>query len=353
MRLIALLFLLFSSPASAGDYVADAWGLVAADDFDEIRAAWAGHRVQAGSDAPEMQSPEAPDLVIVFAGPKSLVAGKDLGHVAAIALDRHGNLAEDGTPVLIRIGAETAQTTTRHGISDHIFDAPTRARELTIGAATDQRQSPRAMVRVVADLSSISPTLAKLDETLPYEAFIEISTVQLSDRFGNPIEDGTAIPIILSHEDGNHSLATATALRGLAQARFLSRDIEGRSYAAASLGPSVSEPESTAIALPRSLAEPNVSIEPFSSIEALHIRVGPFLTGDGHALVDGAQIAIHATDRRGKTHQVLDWTKDGYVSALLAIKTPEDIETLFVTSPLGRMDLGQRWTVSTGVEIIE
>ncbi len=353
MRLLALLLVLSSCPAVAGEFTADAFGLFRSAEANGPRGTWAGYRTSSRSGEPRHHAPGAPDRLLIVVGPKSLVAGKDKGHAIAILLDRHGNLVADGTPVDLRFGEDTVSVATRTGITDHLFMPRPMAREITFGASTGERQSPRAMVRVVPDLGSIAPELAEMPRDFPYEAFFEIPTGRLTDRFGNSADDGTAVFVRLDHENGLHSLATGTVSRGRAEARFLSRDIDGESRAVASLGANRSAPKNTVVTRPHPIAEPDVIIEPLPAIAALRITVGPLLTGDGHALGDGAHVLIDAADRNGGHHTAMGWTLEGYVSAMIPIAAPDDIGWLAITSPLGRMDLGRRWTVSTRLEMME
>lgn len=353
MRLLALLLAFSSCPAVAGEFAADAFGLFRTAEANGSRGTWAGYRTSSGSGGPRYHAPGAPDRLLIVVGPKSLVAGKDKGHAVAILLDRHGNLVADGTPVNLRIGEETVGVVTRTGIAEYLFLPRPIAREITCGASAGERQSPRAMVRVVPDIGSIVPELAEMPQDIPYEAFFEIPTGRLTDRFGNSADDGTAVSVRLDHEDGLHSLATTTVSRGRAETRFLSRDIGGASTAVASFGANSSALKNTVVRRPHPIAEPDVIVELLPAIAALRITVGPFLTGDGHALGDGARVLIDAADRNGGHHVAMGWTLDGYVSAMLPIAAPDDIEWLAITSPLGRMDLGRRWTVSTRLEIIE
>ena len=354
MRLLALILTLSSTPAWSGGFVADAFGLYSAADTRDGRELWAGtQRPTSEGRSASRRMPEGPDRILVFAGPKSLVAGSDDGHVVTVLLDRHGNLVADGTPVEMRIAEETASLRTLGGIADRLFQPPPSARELLIGATSGQRQSARAMVRVVADIGSVTPQLASLPGSFPYEAFMAIPTRHLKDRFGNEVTDGTAVSILLDHKDGSYSLATAAAARGQAEATFLSRDIWGQAATAALLGGNESGQGSVVIEMPRPMAEPGVALEPLPAIAALRFTVGPFLTGAGHVLGDGAAIRFEVSEHDGPVHEALDWTRDGYASAIVPIARPDMVEKLVIASPLGRMELGRRWTMSARLEVME
>ena len=86
----AVLMILAASPLRAQGTVSDAFGILPAAALSPERAAWAGLR---SGDAPQTVAPAPADTVLLFIGPKSLVAGAEDGHAVALAVDRHGNLA--------------------------------------------------------------------------------------------------------------------------------------------------------------------------------------------------------------------------------------------------------------------
>ena len=343
MRALALLACLAATPALAQEFRPDAFGLAPTGTGAGARAAWSGAGVPPGE----------VDRVLIIVGPKSLVAGKDEGHSVAILLDRAGNLVADGTPTALRVGDDTIAATTRAGIADHLFLPAPQARELLFGATAGLRQSPRTMVRVVADVGSIAPALSQEPRIIPDEVFFGLRTVPLVDKFGNAAEEGTAVTVRLGHADGTHSLATAPATDGDAEARFLSRDIAGALTAVAVVGANSAAPQAATIVAPAALAPPDVTVEILPSIHALRMVIGPFLTTAGYAIGDGSAVEVTATGPDGVAHRASGWTRDGTLSVMLPIAAPEDMRNLQVTSALGTVDLTDRWTLATRTEGME
>lgn len=137
----AILVLLVAAPVMGDTFVADAFGL-----HDPVKTAperrdWAGQR-----DKGDVIAPQEPDRLVIFAGPKSIVAGKDPGHVVAIVVDRFGNLVADGTPATVTVAGDLTPTTTTGGIADQLVTPRTRAEELFVGVTAGARQSPKAML---------------------------------------------------------------------------------------------------------------------------------------------------------------------------------------------------------------
>lgn len=351
MRHLLLIFALAAAPADAGTYTADAFGLVPGAGETDVRDAWSGLR--SDDDATSTVPPGSPERILIVVGPKSIVAGKDEGHAVALVVDRLGNPVADGTPVRFVIGTEIVDVLTRDGIADHLFQAPPLAQEIIVGASTADRQSTRAMVRVVPDIGSIRPELARTDVAVPHEAFFEVETSDLRDRYGNAAEDGTAVTVTLRHANGSHSQATAAASKGAASARFLSRDIAGATSVDAALGRNRSPAGALSIASPRPLGLPEAILTPLPDIDAMRFAIGPFMTDGGHALPDGAPVVIEVAGSDGRTHSVSTWMRDGYASAMLPVPDVTRIETLSVTSPLGRMELDGRLADAALLEVME
>lgn len=321
----AIALVLLTGPASADGFVSDAFGL-----FDP------------GRTAPERRDwSEAgpPDRLVIFAGPKSLVAGKDPGHVVAIVVDRSGNLVADGAPAKVTVAGEETATETRGGIADLLVAPRTRAGELYVGVSAGTRQSPKAMLGVTADLGSIHPEVAGPLSGVASDAEFEVASAPLADRFGNPVPDGTAVTTVLRHADGSYSLAQGIALQDRALARFIARDIPGPTEVTVTLGARGSAAVPTVVSAPEPEGTPALELEDMPEIAAFRLTLGPFLTKDGYALADGAKVSVTVVPETGAGVAGTAWVVDGEVSLLLPLAPATPIRRLTVTSPLGAMDL--------------
>lgn len=349
---LMLLMLAASSPSWAGQFVSDAFGLVpAAGSPDDRRSRWSGW---VGDDRTgSLRQPGEPDTVLFVLGPKSLVAGKDRGHAAAIVLDDAGNLVDDETTVTLTIDGKPVYAATRAGIADHLFLPAPRAGEILAGATVGGQQSSREMVRVVPDTGSLVPLLGTLPESVLAEAFFEIPTGRMTDRFGNLADDGVAVSILLDHGAVGHSLATATVIDGDAAVRFLSRDIGGQTRVVAWLGANASQPGTLGVELAEPLATPELIGEELPSIGSVRLTVGPFLTAYGYTLTDGANVTLHARSRSGRLEEAAGWVRDGHFVCLLPIPSLGDIEMVEVTTAMGRMELGPVKSGASGLEAME
>ncbi|MCU0826162.1 MAG: hypothetical protein MUE52_01850 [Tabrizicola sp.] len=328
-------------PAVADPLVSDAFGLFDPSRTAPERHAWAGWR-----ETGRPVAPDAPDVLVIFAGPKSMVAGKDPGHVVGIVLDRFGNLVADGTPALATVAGTPTPIVTRGGIAELLVSPQTLAGELPVGLGAGARQSPKAILGVTADIASIQP---RIEGPLPLaqaEAEFTFHTEPMTDRFGNPAPDGTALTSILRHANGSFSLAQTSALQNRALARFIARDIPGAATAVLTLGNRTSADLPLVIAAPRAVGFPVLEAIDLPRIAAVRLTVGPFLTSDGYALADGAQVVVEAGLPHGETVRETAWVVDGEATLLLPFPARTPVVRLSVISPLGPMDLTQAWTAA-------
>jgi hypothetical protein len=326
-------------PALAEPLVSDAFGLYDPATTTAERQDWAG--LTTGT-AAKVVAPGDPDELLIFAGPKSSVAGKDPSHVVAIVVDRFGNLVADGTPALVSVdGAPTAAQVTG-GIADLLLPPRTKAEDLFVGVTAGQRQSPQAMLSIVADIASIRPDLSD-PATITEDTAFDIRSAPLTDRYGNPIPQGTGASVLIKHADGSYSLASGLAIQDTALTRFIARDIPGPASMAMTLGAQTSAAKAIVIVPPTSAGPPALHLIPLPEIAAVRLRLGPFLTTAGYALPEGAQVTVRAalSDR----NQISDaaWIQDGEISLILPIATPASIVHLSLSSPLGPMDLTADW----------
>ncbi|MFM7442335.1 MAG: hypothetical protein ACKO2N_00265, partial [Tabrizicola sp.] len=174
--LIAALALL-ASPAVADPLVSDAFGLFDPGTSARERLDWAGWTSAVG-----LVPPQATDAVVIFAGPKSLVAGRDPGHVVGVAMDRHGNLVADGTSAKVAVAGAVTKTRTVGGIADLLVPPQTLAETQFVGVEVEHRQSPKAMLGITADIASLRPRLESPLPTAKLESELVIASAPLADR---------------------------------------------------------------------------------------------------------------------------------------------------------------------------
>ncbi len=331
LRLIIFLTLL-PVPAVAASTVSDAFGILPADALTRERAAWAGLRTGERSGS---VLPNSPESLFVFVGPKSLGAGKDEGHAVALALDRHGNLVADGLTVTFRLGnAEEDGKRTRNGISSVEFTPAPKAQTYAAGARIGDRQSPRALFRVTADLESARPELAQLPEA-DIETVVTVMTQDIADRFGNRVEDGVSLSMIIDHDDGTHSLTTPIVTDGRAKSDLLIRGMTSGGQIRTALAGNTA-PASPLIvkSLERETAT-DVVLWSVPELDALGMRVGPILTGSGHLLTDGSPVVVEVTTRAGTSARSEGWARDGVFETLLPISADLGPFDLAIETPLG------------------
>lgn len=334
------LALLLALPARAEPFLADAFGL-----YDP---ATAGDRAfWSGLSGAQNIAPGAPARVAIFAGPKSLVAGKDPGHVVAIILDRAGNLVADGTPATLTVAGSRLTVRTEAGIAHSLVRPGTRAGDLFIGVTAGDQQSPKAMLSVAADVGSIRPELAPAPRTPKAETVVELTSTPLSDRFGNPAPKGLGATLLLAHADGSHSLAFGQAFGDGLRVSFIARDISGPAEATFTLGPHASAPVPLTIIAPEPAGRPAILLEPLPDIAALRVTLGPFQTTEGYALTDGGPVSLTLGLQDGTSLGDTAFSQDGRVVFLLPLADPALATGVEVRSPLGLIDLTADWLAAS------
>lgn len=332
--------ILLAGPASAEALVSDAFGLYDPATSAPERRDWAGW-----TDGPTatVVAPQEPDRLVIFAGPKGLVAGKDPGHVVAIVVDRVGNMVADGTAASVTISGVSTATETTGGIADLLLQPRSKAEALFVGVTAGQRQSPQAMLSIVADIDSIRPGLAGPLSGVASDTAFEVRSAPLADQYGNPVPQGTGASVLLQHADGSYSLAQGLTLQDRALIRFISRDVPGLASATMIIGAHSSHPARVLVTAPAPAGLPAQELERLPEIGALRLTLGPFLTTDGYALSDGAEVTVTANLADGLQVSDRAWVQDGEISILLPIGDPSAVTRLSVLSPLGPMDLTAGW----------
>lgn len=331
---------LLASPALAEPLVSDAFGLYDPATSAPQRQDWAG--LTTGG-AAKVIAPGDPDQLLIFAGPKSSVAGKDPSHVVAIVVDQFGNLVADGTPAVVSVDGAPTKTQVTGGIADLLLPPRTKAEDLFVGVTAGLRQSPQAMLSIVADIASIRPEVADAAATITADTAFEVHSTPLTDRYGNLVPQGTGASVLIQHADGSYSLASGKAIQNTALTRFIARDIPGPADVAMTLGAQTSAAKAMSIEPPTSAGAPALDLIPLPEIGAVRLMLGPFLTTDGYALPDGAQVTVSATLPDGTLISDAAWVQDGEISLMLPVANSASVTRLSVTSPLGPMDLTVDW----------
>ncbi|MDD9920866.1 MAG: hypothetical protein OXQ92_01090 [Boseongicola sp.] len=321
-RLFAIT-LFFASPVLAESYVSDAFGILPATAISPERSNWAGLR---DSEASSLTQPEDVDAVLIFIGPKALVAGKDVGHAVSLSFDRHGNLVQDTEA---RFSMETngiLNTKVRDGIADALFSPNPTAGTFAGGASVGDIQSPRALYRVTADLESAALAFGETP-VLRAESFTTLASSELADQYGNPVEDGVGTTMILSHETGQATLLSAPVREAKAEAVLLGRDIESDGSASIHIasvqGSGAFEYQGLTIGAP-----PELAVWEIEEIGAVGLRLGPFTTTSGHLLTDGSLVEVGIAAEDGTELQINGWLQDGYFETV--VQRPAESKNLTV-----------------------
>jgi hypothetical protein len=277
--------------------------------------------------------------VILNLGEKSLIAGGNSELVAALVLDAQGNLAADGTEVTFVTGPDTAVRPTRFGIASTLFSPGVKAGQFHAGAGIEGHQSGLVDYVVNADAASVTLRLVDGPETPALaEAFKDLLTLPLKDRFGNPVEDGSVVGLRLIHGDGTVTLIDGVVVGGIGRARFLARDTDTDAVATAQFANAVSDAVPFNVTPLEPMGTAGIRAEYLADIDATRLILGPFLTTAGHALNDGATIEIDVTTARGGKVQAGGWLLDGMLETILLVGKSDYPVNVVINSQLGQVE---------------
>lgn len=279
--------------------------------------------------------------VIFHLGEKTLVVARDRGQATALVLDAKGNLAADGLPVRFRVGAVERELPLRGGLATFRFDAPQIAARVHAGASVGGAQSGRSEVEFVPDLTGIDPRLPGA-LAAAREDYLDVETAPLNDPYGNAIPDGLSAQLAVRHADGAVTLVPSVATGGVLRARMLTRDMPGQGTARLTLGARQSDPAPLTVRPVNLTAAPGLRATRFAGEGTLRLSIGPFETGAGHLLNDGAEVALWL--RPGKGAALVDraWVLNGMAEFTL-VESPDTLPALVeVSTAAGRAILSLR-----------
>lgn len=316
IRLLLLLNVL-AGAALAQEVSTDAFGAFPTAEIGE-RENWAGLRTTS-SGTSIMQTAGSSDAAILFAGPKSIVAGIEPGHAVAIGLDIFGNMV-DGVPTQFVLGfGEAVSVSTEDGIADVLFTPPPQSGVFLAGADVGGVQSSRADYRVTAHLATVQPQFAPGDATVLPESFAQISTDQLVDGYGNIVDDGVGLNVLMQDERGQTTLIPSVVRDGAARSNLLTRDISGNISAELAMAGTRAGGLRFVIEDMRLKDTGAFAMWAEPSIRAVHLRIGPLETDAGYLVPDGTSAFVTLRTATGSQQDSQGWVLDGYVSFVLRL----------------------------------
>ena len=325
--------ILLASPLAAEPHVSDAFGILPEAALSEERAAWAGLRTGKENSITLAGDTEN---ALIFIGPKALVAGWDEGHAVAIALDRHGNLAQNAPATFSLQDQAPVTMTVRNGIADRLFRPAPKAGTFSGGVTVSGVQSARALYRVTADLKTVAPELQPTEAIVP-ETFATFATKDLYDSHGNAVEDGTGTTLLFAHTDGSTSFLAAPVREQTGEALFLTRDVATGGPVSLFLGPASGKTE-TGFHPIQEAFQADVTLRAIEAIGAMALRIGPVTTDAGHLLTDGASIDVLL--EAGNQHvRVEGWLRDGHFQTVLRRFSDAENFDITYTTILGKNSL--------------
>lgn len=317
MRFLVPVLIVLSMPLAAQDLTTDAFGILPTSALAD-RQDWAGLRTMSGGRT-ETQPAEAPDAAILFVGPKSIVAGKEPGHAVALGLDRHGNMVDGAKTEFVLGYGDVVRVETRLGIADWLFTPPPVAAFHLAGADISGVQSSRADYQVTADLATVAPGFDPGPDGMMPDTFAVIATTPLADTYGNEVDDGVGLQLVLTDAQNRATFLPSVVRDGVSRSTLLSRAIGGAVTGSLALGGVTADGLRFAIA-PRTLADPGeVLIWSEAAIAAINLRVGPLATTSGFLVPDGTEATVEVTPSGGASMTAQGWVLDGYLSFLLPL----------------------------------
>ncbi|MES2970659.1 MAG: hypothetical protein V4804_18120 [Pseudomonadota bacterium] len=328
---------------AATESVTDAFGIFrSASPTEPLRANWAGLRevlAPMGARA-ETIAPGPVETILLQLGGKSLSAGGPPAESAALLFDAAGNSVADDTPVALTAGTTDPRVVaTQNGIASRLISPGRAAGLFHAGAASGNRQGPRAEYQIVSNVTSITPQIIPQTEPALPETMTTLALPMLLDRDGNAVEDGIGLTLLATHADGSYSLVPAVTTGGRAEARILTRNLPQQGAVTAALTGHRSGAQPFRVAMLQPVGLPEVVARALDDAVAHEIRIGPFLTQAGHLLNDGADIAVTLTTSSGRQLRTDGWLADGMFRTVQPIVRDDFPLDLTVTTSLGTVSL--------------
>lgn len=329
MLRLAILLSVLAAPLTAENHVTDAFGILPAEALSKDRAAWAGLR---GGETPTSTEAGEAEAMLIFVGPKALVAGRDEGHAVTLAFDAFGNLVQGAQASFSLETNSTMGAEVRNGIAGVLFRPEPAAGTFSAGVSIGPLQTPRALYLVTADLASVVPAIEPPANLGP-ESVSTFSSTELRDRYGNPVEDGTGTTLLLSHKDGSTTVLAAPVREARAEAAMLVRDIGAGGSLRLDLATANVSAEVGFKSLTRE-SPADVLVWAMDDIGAIGLRIGPVTTGAGYLLTDGSPVEVTVTSG-GEAVGTRGWLRDGYFEAVLRRPSGEASVEVAFSSTLG------------------
>ena len=327
-----LLILLLCAPmAAAQEAYVDGFGVLPVEGLGKDRLNWAGLK---GMDDKFIVEPGDVAQLGLIAGPKSLVAGEEKGHVVGLAFDEHGNTFSGRRATFFVEQVGTRSVAINNGIAQVLLTPPFRRGTLRASAQVGSIQSAYATFRIAANLSSVEVDLEKV-ETLQPENVSSFITKEIRDQFGNTVEEGVGASVILRHRDGTYSQHFSSTKEERINFRVLARDLEDEARLIANVG--------------RAQVEADVGFEPLVSqwpstidvwrepaIQALRLHVGPLTTVAGHLLPDGAPVSVLVVFPNDSVVTKEGWVREGVFETMVPQLSGARDLIVAVKTPLGQ-----------------
>ena len=333
---LSFLLSILAVPVAADEHVSDAFGILPVEALSTDRAAWSGLRSGAET---LVTDPDKSDVVLIFVGPKALVAGRDDGHAVALAFDTFGNLVQGARASFSLetnglIGADV-----RDGIANILFQPAPVAGTFAAGVSIGNLQSPRALYLVTADLASVVPAMEPAPG-LEAEKISTFSSAELRDRYGNPVEDGTGTTLTLTHDDGSTTLLFAPVREARSETTMLVRDIGAGGSLRLELATAGVSTEVGFEAL-KGASPTNALVWAMDEIGSIGVRIGPVTTDAGFLLTDGSPVEVTVTSN-GEAVGTRGWLRDGYFESVLRRPSGDEFVEVAFTTALGLEKRGVR-----------
>lgn len=317
MSRVILFLILLAFPLRAQELSTDAFGIFPSAQMGE-RANWAGYR-ETSDGSMHFQQPREADAAILFVGPKSIIAGIEPGHAVALALDAHGNML-DGVATEFSLGfGDEVEVETQFGIASHLFRPPPVAQGYLAGATIADVQSARADYRVTAHLATVQLWPLPNADPLLQENFGSIATERLSDAYGNVVEDGVGLSILLDQPNGAKTLLSSVVRDGAARATILSRDIAGPVTGQLALAGNQAGGIRMRVDQLLITDPGNLLIWPQPDIDAINLHIGPIQTNRGYVVPDGTSVEVKVAGSSSQVAAAEGWALDGHVSFILPL----------------------------------
>jgi hypothetical protein len=289
----------------------------------------AGTGSQQGQASFKIEPGPAVGSIPVRIGPRSVPAnGQSETMLVAFPTDEWGNPVPADTAVTVRVEhpgpaaadqsgkQEVIKTTAANLLAWTKLKSGTAAGQTRVAVMAGQAHSPEKVFREIPGPPvTFTVNAAQTDAPADGRQLIELTTSQITDRFGNAMLDGTSMTFLATAADGSRRSIPATVIDGVARAVFQAPVKPVEVVVQAVLAGVTSEP--LTLSFGAGPAVEAISVATTLTTDTLEIKAGPLVGPLGQFIPDGTPVTFQLISGDELVQELVVPAYYGYATAVL------------------------------------